>query len=302
MNTAIAELPNTDVVTGIYADVPMEDYLALPYLSASQLEVFRRSPLQYLHSIGKPIERRPVLERGTALHMAILEPEIFEGHYVVLGQCTGTKKDGQRCANNGSVCRGLQSYCGIHDPSRGTPPDPGIEVLSQDDYDAVLGMREAILTHPRARSLFQGRGLFEATIVFDDEATSVRCKTRPDRLIERAGMLVDVKTTFNAAQYAFPGQAEKLGYFRKLAMYRRALLAIDWPHKDTAVLAIESAPPHDLVCYLVDHEALNTADQEIDRLLRLFRECQDTGNWPGYAEEFCTLQRPAWATREINDE
>lgn len=281
--------------TGLHPEIPMDEYIALPYMSASRLEKLRRSPLQYLHSLTQPVERRAVLEKGTALHLAVLEPQLFEGHYVILGQCEGITKKGDRCSNGGSIYRHQRSFCGIHDPMKGQPIDETIEVISQADYDAVLGMREAILGHPRARSLFVGRGEFEATVIFDDPTTGVRCKCRPDRLIERAGMLVDIKTTFNAAPYAFPRQAENLGYFRKLAFYRTALLSIGWPHKETAVLAIESAAPHDLVCYLLDAADLDSADAEVTRLMNLFKQCMESGEFPGYADEFAILQRPAWA-------
>jgi len=282
---------------GIYRDMPMAEYLALPLMSASRLEILRRSPLQYKYSLTEPPKATSALERGTAIHMAVLEPLLFEGHYVVLGQCEGMTQRGTPCTYQGSVYRHGQSWCKTHDPERGQPMED-VHVLSQADYDAVLGARDMILAHPRARSLFEGRGDFEVTIIFDDPETGIRCKIRPDRLVERAGLVVDLKSTRDGSPWAFPRQAENLGYFRKLAFYRRGLRTVEWPYQATAVLAIEMTPPFDLCPYLPEESDLDTADLEVSRLLRILKHCEDTGEWSGYANDFQPLRRPRWAMPE----
>lgn len=300
MSTATA----IELGIGLHWAVPMAAYLALDAMSASRLEKVRRSPLQYRHSLQEDDTTSDALERGTALHMALLEPEYFEGHYVVLGQCDGVKKDGDRCSYQGLVYRGGGSYCKTHDPMKGVDPDPEIVTLKEPDYQAVLGMRDAVLAHPRARTLFEGRGGPEITGVWEDQETGVLCKVRPDRLVERAGMHVAVKSTRDAAPWAFPRDAENRGYFRSLALYRRGLRALGWPYQATAVLAVESTAPFDLVCYLPDEAELDGADREVTRLLRQYRTCLETDTWPGYqaAEDgFMTLRRPAWA-KETNDD
>lgn len=281
---------------GLHAGVPMADYLAMDAVSASALEIFRRSPLQYRHAKANPPEPTPALVRGTALHMAVLEPERFAGAYVTIGQCEGTKKNGERCQYAGSVWRGGASYCGRHDPAPDAPM--AVTVLPEADMRDVEGMRDAILGHPRASTLFEGKGGVEITGVFEDPETGVLCRFRPDRLVERAGMLVDIKTTRDAAPWAFPGDAERRGYFRKLAFYRRGLRALGWPYQATAIVAVESHAPYDLICYLIDETALDSAEREVVRLLRQYRQCHETDTWPGYQtgeDGFATLARPGWA-------
>jgi hypothetical protein len=265
---------------GIYLDVPMSEYLALPAMSGSRLEVLRRSPMQYRYSLGEPSRTSPAMERGTALHLAVLEPLLFGARYV-----RGIEGDGRTKA----VKEAREAQAADH---------PGAIVLPPADYDAVLGMRDAIHAHPRARTLFDGAGAMEVTIIWRDEATGVLCKARPDRLVERVGMHVALKTSRDAAPWAFPRDAENMGYFRSLAFYRAGLRAVGWPYQSTAVLAVESAPPFDLVPYLVEESDLDSAEREVARLLRVKRTCEDTGAWPGYTDGFMTLDRPAWAPRE----
>ena len=301
MSTATAPT----LAPGLHRDVPMADYLALDAMSGSKLEKLRRSPLQYRYAeIEAEEEASDALDRGTALHLAILEPALFDGRYVTIGQCEGRKKgDGLRCTYQGSVYRAGKSFCKTHDPDAGEPQDPAIHVLKQDDYDAVTGMRDAVLAHPRASTLFEGAGEFEATVVWEDEETGVLCKARPDRLIERAGMHVSLKSCRDASPWFFPGDAERRGYFRSVAFYRRGLRAIGWPYEATTVLAVESCPPFDLITYLALEEDLDDADREVTRLLREYRRCAEDNHWPGYdcgPSGLLELRRPAWA-RDNND-
>lgn len=289
MSTATLEI-------GLHTDVPMADYLAIRAVSASALELLRRSPRQYRHALEHPPEPTPEILRGIALHMAVLEPERFAGRYVTVGQCEGVQKDGNRCGYQGSVWRDGRSYCRRHDPDPDAPVP--VEILPAETMADIEGMRDAILSHPRARTLFEGRGGTEITGIYKDADTGILCKFRPDRLIERAGLLVDIKTTRDAAPWAFPGDAERRGYFRKLAFYRRGLRALGWPYQATAIVAVESSAPYDLICYLVDEAALDSAEQEVVRLLRRYRECEETDTWPGYQtgpDGFALLARPAWA-------
>lgn len=295
-------------VPGLYRDLSMEEYLALPAMSASRLERFRRSPLQYRHSLTEPGLTTRALERGTALHMALLEPDLFRTRYVVAGPCEALlasgKRKGEPCGNGGSSLHlDVGWLCGTHVKGFGPGLDDSAEILPADDYDSVLGMAEAVMAHPRARTLMEGRGEFEATVVFEDPETGVVCKIRPDRLVKRAGMYVALKSTRDAAPWAFPRDAENRGYFRSLAIYRRGLRAIGWPLREIAVLAVESAAPHDLECWLVDEGSLDKADVEISRLLGRYAICEADDYWPGYSDGgFRILRRPPWATDHDEEE
>ena len=48
-------------------DLALSDYLALPAMSASLLEEFRRSPEHYRYALQAPRSPTPALERGTSV-------------------------------------------------------------------------------------------------------------------------------------------------------------------------------------------------------------------------------------------
>ena len=287
--------------SGWTRDLALADYLAIPAMSASLLEEFRRSAEHYQHALRVPRIPTPALGRGTALHLAILEPDVFEGRYVTLGRCEGSKKDGERCAYRGSVYRDGQSFCKSHDPASGEAPDPAIAVLPEPDYASVLGMRDAILRHPRARSLFEGRGELEVTGIFEDPETGVLCKVRPDRLVERANLSVNLKSTRDASPWVFGSDAARRGYHRREAFYRRGLAALGRECTASALVTVESVPPYSVACYLIDEDHLRVADTEVTRLLEHFKYCEAADYWPGYGDEFLTLRLPGWATRTEED-
>lgn len=296
-------MSTTTIETGLHRGLPMADYLAIAAMSASRIEALRRSPRWYRHSLAQPQKTSDALERGTALHLMMLEPALYETRYVIAEPCAvklgeKSKRAGEPCGNPGLFqLAGIGWACGQHIRG-GTVVDSEAETISKEIDAQVRGMAAAIHAHPRARSLFEGRGDFEATIVFVDPETGVLCKVRPDRLIERAGMYVALKTTRDATEFAFPRDAENRGYFRGLALYRRGLRAIGWPYSTTAVLAVESEPPFDPVPYLVPEEDLDSADREVTRLLHRFKQCQTEDHWPGHAQEFLNLRRPRWATND----
>ena len=278
-------------------ELPLGDYLAIPAMNASLLEEFRRSPEHYRYALHTPKETTSALERGTALHLAILEPEAFEGRYVTLGQCEGSRKDGERCAYRGSAYRDGQSFCKSHDPGKGEVQDSTVAVLAQADYASVLKMRDAVLRHPRASSLFEGLGELEVTGVFEDPETGVLCKIRPDRLVERAHLSVNLKSTRDASPWAFGSDAARRGYHRREAFYRRGLAALETECTASALVTVESAPPYSVACYLIDEGHLRIANDEVTRLLEHFKFCEAKDYWPGYGDEFLPLRLPRWATR-----
>ena len=270
---------------GLHRGVAMEEYLRLPAVSASGLEHLLRSPLQYQHYLTEPpAPPSDAMLAGTAVHRALLEPELFGAAFV-----RGIEGDGRTKAVKDARAALAAEY-------------PDATVLAPAKYDEVTGMRDAILGHETARKLFEGAGEFEATLMWDDPGTGITCKARPDRLVTRAKMLVELKSTRDAAAWAFPPDAERRGYFRKLALYRRGLRAVGWDYLSTVVVAVESAPPHDLACYLVDEGSIDSAEQEVTGLLRRLQHCRGTDTWPGYGEGLRHLARPAWATKQTDTE
>lgn len=68
---------------GIYQPEQLnnETYHALEAVSKSDLDKINRSPAHYKYAKENPTPPTPAMERGTAVHMAVLEPDEFRRHY-----------------------------------------------------------------------------------------------------------------------------------------------------------------------------------------------------------------------------
>ena len=305
MSTATIEKPTIEV--GWHEGLSMEAYLAIEAMSASGIEGFRKSPAHFRHDRDNPKESTPAMELGTALHMALLEPLLFEDHYVVLGQCEAKKKDGARCSSQGKFYRDGQSFCGVkgHDPGEGEDMDPDIHVLAEDAMTDLLGMRDALQDHPRARTFFEGRGDYELTGIWRDEETGVLCRIRIDRDIERSLMIADLKSARDASPEGFRREASNRGYHRKSAFYRRGCAALGRERNSSVLIVPENTAPYPVAVYLLDEEDLAAANREITRHLNRYAMCLADDHWPGYGDEMMTLKMPPWAfehDQELNDE
>lgn len=291
---------------GIYRHMPEAVYHALPYASNSRLSrAASHSWAHVRHEMDHPIAPTPAMRKGSALHMALLEPERFGGAYVVPEQCIATTSKGTRCSNTGAALFDEGWVCGVHSKKAvGTPVEA--EVMTLADMTDVQGMREAVLSHPTIGPLFEMEGENELTIIWDEEVEGgiVRCKARIDRRVVHpaAGAInIDVKTTSDARTHGFQRSVVERGYFRQHAMYRRACEAHGLEVAHLVYVAVESAAPYAVKGYRLADDAAQLGDVELDGLLHQWYECQATGIWPGYGDRIEDITLPAWVWREIEE-
>ena len=63
----------------------------------------------------------PALQFGRDCHTALLEPDKFDQHYRVAGQCEAEKKSGDRCSKTGRFHDGTRWLCGTHNDGHPEP-------------------------------------------------------------------------------------------------------------------------------------------------------------------------------------
>lgn len=167
---------------GILTDLPNADYHAdTDYLSSTVLkgylpEHFKNAP-----------SSSDALAFGTLFHTCVLEPDDLAG-YVVL--------DAAKIAgNNPKTGRPYDApqMTGRYKVAAAEAEADGRTVVSQDDWDRAMRMRDAIERHDTARRLlFDEDGRIELSC-FAVDADGVRHKARFDRLIPGVG--IDLKST-----------------------------------------------------------------------------------------------------------
>ena len=292
-------------------NMPHDAYLKVPAMSGSGIVRFRRSPHHFRNTPDKP--PTPAMLLGTALHMRLLEPDRYKGYYVALGQCEGTKADGDRCSYKGKVHRAGQSFCGRHDPDPDAPMD--VEVIGEEDQARVEGAAQAVLSHPKAGQFFRGTGWSEVSGFWRDPDTGVACRIRLDRDIERAPVHCDVKLTDDARPHAFHRIAARLGYHIKAAWYRRGMEALGRPALASTLIAVEkgvtyprgtwepgmATGPHGVMVYTLDEDQLKVLSLQVEDDLALYRHCVKANEWPAYPEDVRTLYMKDFAMQRDFD-
>lgn len=259
-----------------------DDYKAISAVNWSTLKHAGKSPAHYRAALERDFVPSPAMEIGTAVHAAVLEPEEFEARYVVWdgGARRGKAWDAFRDANADR------------------------RILKADEHQRVLVIAETVHSNRVAAPYLTGGGEFEASFVWTDEETGLRCKGRADRIAYNAGglrVLVDLKTTNDGDPRKFAATAARLGYHGQLAFYSDGLASRGQPVDKVVMIVVETSAPFDVTVYEVDDETLYAGECLYRELLAKVAGCRSTGKWPGrfLAEEVFRL--PAWAFKSDDD-
>jgi exodeoxyribonuclease VIII len=272
----------------IYESLPASEYHALPAISNSALNKLAQSPYHYwAHYIaeGRPvIEPTAAMRAGTLAHCAILEPRELPMRYVVRpAEIDGRTKEGKAWLAEALLSRR--------------------EVVTAAEMATAEAQRAAVLEVPELASLL-GAGQAEQSILWDDTATDVECKARPDwvhTLADGRVILLDVKTTPDVSPDAFAKSVANFGYHRQAAFYT------DGYQRATGVevaafifAAVTNAYPYVAAAFLLHEDALARGQRECAALLRKYAECKASNTWPRPAEGVTVLNLPAWS-KEITE-
>jgi hypothetical protein len=265
----------------ISSSVPMDEYRAWPHVSQSTLKVLRdRSPAHAYEYMNNPPEQTPALIMGTAVHMATLQPELFDQHYAMAPECDRRTKEGKA------------QYAAFQEEHAGAT------ILSADDYMKCLLIAKSVRSHPSASKLLIGEAEQSATWI--DTATGLTCKARFD-MVSKVGMLADLKTTCDASRAAFERSIYNYFYYGQASFYLNGAHELGIPADYFTFIAVEKEPPYAVAVYHLRGEVLDAGREELKPLMQTYAKCVETDTWPGYADEAVEIGVPAWAWRRLEE-
>jgi len=165
---------------GIYYDVPMNDYLPLPYMSSSGVADMQVSIGNFWANNINPkreTKKTDATSFGTVFHTLVLEPEKFPEEYVIKPpNMNFATKDGKAWKK--------------------ARTEEGKNIVTSDSVSLALDMKDSI-TKSTLGNLFKN-GKSEVTVIWtekDRDGNSIKCKSRIDRLTEN--FAIDIKTFGN---------------------------------------------------------------------------------------------------------
>ena len=155
----------------------------------------------------------------------------------------------------------------------------------------AVNMAVAVHGHPTAGALLQS-GQAEQSFWWDDIATDMRCKCRPDWF--DGTTIVDLKTCQDASPAGFARAVAQWSYQVQAAHYLCGTLA-----KRFIFVAVEKTAPYAIGVYELDTEGLIHGSIARHNALQILQDCKAVNDYPGYTDGGIeTIQLPGWALKD----
>ncbi len=168
-------------------------------------------------------------------------------------------------------------------------------VLTQEQWDMLHGMRDAVMSHPAAGALLSKLpGQAELSVYWNDTETCALCRCRPDYW-RQDDLLVDLKTTEDASPEGFSKSIANYRYDVQAAYYLDGVnQATGRKPRQFVFIAVEKKPPYAVGVYTLDAETLMLGRAQYQADLRHYAECVANDNWPGYGDKIQKISMPTW--------
>lgn len=284
LDTEAPEIPRVQIAgPGVY-DMPAEQYHARPELSSSGMRALLPpgTPAKFHWDQLTPAEPKDEFDFGHVAHKLVLG----EGEQIEVLDFDSFRTADARAAK-------LMAY-----------REGKIPILEREFLKAKA-MALEVRKHPKAKGLF-AYGKPEQSLFWRDAATGIDMRARVDWLREpregRRLKIVDYKTAARVDPESIRRAIADHGYHQQGATYQEAAIALGLGDEDTVVTLVfqEKTPP-----FLVHVVQLHPYDLKLGsarnrRALEIYRECTESGEWPGYPE-ISDIEQSAWAQNNDRD-
>ncbi len=213
-----------------YLNMPNEVYHSMPgSYSKSGLDVLHDDPYKFFNpKIRK--QTRP-MQLGSAIHAAILEPDVFLDEYMLIPEIKDRRQSEYKMA--------VKSF------GEG-------KVFTNDECKKISGMQQAVHANTEAHRLLTTPGFFEVSGFSTDEKTGLVIRHRFDKLafIDGEWFGVDLKKTQGADQYKFSKSIWDYRYHVQDAIYSKGFKEITGIDLAGFIfIAVEDEFPHKVAIY-----------------------------------------------------
>lgn len=269
-----------DLDDGIYPDLPMEDYLALPRLSASGAHtITSRCPATYRYGQDEPDDEKFSHDAaiGTAAHIMTLEPHKWDEKVQILDFKNYQTKAAKEARDAGLA--------------EGKTP------LLTKQVETVLGMHDAL---KRELGDIFSHGVAERSLLWTAENFSasgarVKMRSRPDFTSADDALMVDFKTTASAHPKSFRSRIIDNGHHMQAAGCVEAHGILTGKRAGYLWVVQETKPPYLPAVYEAGQVWLSVGRDLLYEAADIYARCMAADQWPGYLTgKPEKLEPPSW--------
>lgn len=268
---------------GIYDNLNNAEYHGdKSAVSKSGLDLIAKSPAHFQWARTHASNETPAMEKGSLIHTLVLEPEKVEDEYVILPPTIKQR-------------RGKE-----YDAFLLTVGERKV-ILATAMAEAKL-IAESVRANPVAERIIGDAVAFERSVFAEDFATGVLCKCRPDIVLANA--IYDLKTTRNANARSFSYSCRNYRYHVQAAFYTDVSRAAGMDVERFGFIAVDSdtMPYQCTVFHRMSQQAIDQGRAEYRENLETYQRCMESGEWPGYPNEYdeLTLAGVAYDVEEMD--
>ncbi len=291
-----------------------EEYFSEFGVSATLLDWMSISPAHgkaYLD--GELEESSDAMSLGTLCHTALFQPDLlteeafhFQPEWVWVEKERVAKlssaipvldKDGHAIVDGENIqvrWNGQLVECKNWTKTHGDK-----EIIGTKQWQIAVKVRDNAHRTGVVRALLSGGYAEQSLFVEDNHGTMRKC--RFDYFSTSGNVIPDLKTCRSAQ----PDDFEKTILNNRL--FQRAAFYIDNANlaglsKDAFVfICVETAPPYLVACYQLEDMILEAGRALYKRDLQLYRNCVESGKWPGYHEGIRQIGVPPFAQRQLEE-
>lgn len=170
-------------------------------------------------------------------------------------------------------------------------------IMSEKDMEALGAMKANLEANPVTAGLLASSQP-EVSMFWQDEATGVWCRIRPDLMDIERHIVTDLKSVggmAGAGHNAFAKSTANLAYDIQAAFYRRGYRETFGVTPAFLFAAVEKSEPYQVGIYELDDRTIDRAEAVVEDLLTEYSIYSTFNEWPGIPADIQPLTLPGWA-------
>jgi hypothetical protein len=257
-------------MTGIFHNLSFEDYCADPAVNQSILKMFLDVTPADVKSHREEERGRPsdCLRVGTIEHYLLLQPEEFPRMVVTRPALWADWK-----TSASKAWRKEQELAGRI-------------VVTEKELVNIHGMHDAVRAHRISGPLFR-RGSAEVSLFAHDPEVGLDLKTRidwlpdPSLIVDGPVPTLDLKTADDVHPDRFRRTIRQRRYYFQAFVNLRLCTLLGLERSCALICAVKSEPPFTVEISQIGARWLEQAHGEYLAVCRIYKECIESGVWPG---------------------